>query len=180
MQLGNLNLFIKHIEYMGSGLRFCILCSCVLGVSEFCFSHTCFPNVLESCYILFIITISQTQKQQCSGFQPVKSAELVKAEETRVSPTTLPPGHLLGSATAKAKFRLRVRKVTEQTALKGHDMSLTIRDMLEGKYNCIPRREICYPRILRMNPSRLLRNWLVFFVFVLFCFKSVIWQPLHL
>lgn len=39
------------------------------------------------------VRVCNTQKQKGSGFQSLRSAELVKAEETKVSPTPLPPGN---------------------------------------------------------------------------------------
>lgn len=57
---------------------------------------------------------------------------------------------------------MKVRKVTEQTALKGHAVSLIIRDLQEGKHVRVPRRETCYPRILGMNPSMIVEKLAVF------------------
>lgn len=69
------------------------------GITRVLFFPVFFPKLLESCYIVFVIKretrISHAQKQKGSGFQPLRSAELVKAEETGVSPTPLPPGQLL-------------------------------------------------------------------------------------
>jgi len=83
-----------------------------------------FSNVLESCYIVFKIKkeirTSNTQKEKGPAFQRLRSAELAKAEEAKVSPTPLPQGHWEALPKAEAKSGWRVHKVTEQTALKGH------------------------------------------------------------
>lgn len=84
----------------------------ILGVWFFFFS---FSKVLESCDISVVkreIRISHPQKQKVSGFQPLRSAEPLKAEETHSiasrATATLP--------SAEARFGLRVHKVSEQIA----------------------------------------------------------------